>query len=246
MENKLYLFGFFYADGCLHKKTKKHKASLSVTISKKDSTIIDAFKQMFGGNTYIVKEEYARWYLSDLNLYSELESLNLTPKKTFNLKVPKLDCYKDFIRGYFDGDGSVYFSSQHGELRSEIWGTENFLKEISDILKEEIDPIMNIEVSFGKDKTYRLRFNQTQSILLCNWMYYDNCLCLKRKRDIFSNGIKRINSIKRTRLLWTAHDDRIIRTLYSEIGPVEISKKLLFKRSRQAIISRAHKLRNNS
>jgi len=242
MGNKLYLIGFFYADGCLHKQTKKHKHSLSVTLSNKDYFITDNFKKLFGGCTYQVRSgKYSRWFLSSSNLYKELENFGLTPRKTYTLKMPKLKYYKDFIRGYFDGDGSVYLS-QHNTIMSEFWGTKEFLNSISQILGDEIDPIMNVKVSKGKRKTYRLRYNQTQSLLLYRWMYGDNCLCLKRKRSRFENGINRVMNLKRTRFIWTKHEDNIIKTSYKILGADGIVDKLLFKRTKQAIIQRASKL----
>jgi hypothetical protein len=243
MGTREYLIGFFYADGCLHKQTKRHKNSLSVTLSKKDSCVINEFRKIFGGITYEVKSgKYYRWYISDEKLYNEFKSLNLEPRKTFKLRMPKLDSYKDFIRGYFDGDGSVYFS-QHDTILSEIWGTEKFLEEASCILGDKIDPIMHVSVSTGKEKTYRLRFNQTRSVLLYNWMYYPNSFCLERKRIRFEDGIRRLGQLNRTRALWTKHDDNIIIKHYGEKDIEFFQDKLLLPRTKSAIVQRASKLK---
>jgi hypothetical protein len=47
---------------------------------------------------------------SDVSLYDFLQSIGLTPAKSKTigeLKVPD-EFYADFLRGYFDGDGTVY------------------------------------------------------------------------------------------------------------------------------------------
>lgn len=245
MQTRLYLIGFFYADGCLHTKTSREKHTLSVTISNKDSIITYEFKKIFGGYQYEVNNngvKYSRWALRDRDIYSELELMGLTPRKTFTLQMPKLDDYRDFIRGYFDGDGSIYLS-QHGTITSEIWGTKDFLRQISDILGDEIDSAMKVKVVKGKGKTFRLRFNQTQSILLYRWMYYDNCLSLERKRRRFENGIRRASNLKRTRFMWTEYEDNLIRKYYKKLGPDKILSKMLFPRTKNSIMCRASLLR---
>jgi len=167
-KNIRYLQGFFYADGCLHSKTKKHKHSLSVTISQKDQYIIEEFQKTFGGHAYSVKnseKEYYRWYLSSSDTYKDFEKMGLTPRKTLTLKMPKLSSYKDFIRGYFDGDGSIY-KSGYGTIKVEVLGTKVFLERMIEIFKKEIDESMQTKIYNGNGNVFKIQLNQTQSLLL--------------------------------------------------------------------------------
>lgn len=245
-KEELYLIGFFYADGCLHSKTKKHKHSLSVTLSVRDSIIIDNYKKYFFGCTYLTKQglstySYNRWYLSSKNLYENFEFLGLTPKKTFSLNMPILNEYKDFIRGYFDGDGSVFFTSVNS-LKVNFQGPEEFLLEILKILMLEIDPAMNVKVRKGHGNISTFCLNQTQSILLYKWMYYDNCLCLERKRIKFEDTLKKISMLKKPLHMWTNHDDNIIMKYYKILSTKDINERLTIKRTETSIKQRYRKI----
>lgn len=101
-----YLLGFFYADGCMHKKQKGRTPMLSLTIKSDDNIIADKYREIFGGCTYYVSNgRYIRWAAQTQWLYKLFESIGLMTQKTFKLEllpiIPR-KYIKDFIRGYFD------------------------------------------------------------------------------------------------------------------------------------------------
>ncbi len=105
-----YLVGLIASDGCLINNGRH------LNITSKDKEIIDNVQEilkmdvkvpfkggMFAGLAYHLQ-------FSNVAFYDFLLSIGLTPAKSKTmgaLKVPNA-MYADFLRGYFDGDGSVH------------------------------------------------------------------------------------------------------------------------------------------
>lgn len=133
--------------------------------------------------------------ISSKKVYSDLISHGIVKNKTFKIKFPELEkeLIPHFIRGYFDGDGTVFTSSQKHllYLHSGFSGTQSFL---SAILKN-LNFTKNETSNLYKDKRkttdcWNIRFNIEKSILLYKYLYKDcGDLFLKRKRDVFENYI---------------------------------------------------------
>lgn len=113
---------------------------------------------------------------------------------------------RHFIRGYFDGDGTIFVCNVKGVpkyLKGNICSpTENILKEIQDkLLKYGIESTINIEKRQGKRKRtpfgecvcktdmYRLFFRKKDSIRkLYYFLYKDSTIYLERKKEVFDNN----------------------------------------------------------
>jgi intein/homing endonuclease len=105
---------------------------------------------------------------------------------------------KDFVRGYFDGDGSAFLLARKKE--SNLLGTsfasasKIFLEQIGDILKEDIGLVPKIyKYIFKNDKwadSYKLRYGALESVALYHYMYNHNPeIFLNRKKIIFEQWI---------------------------------------------------------
>lgn len=102
---------------------------------------------------------------------------------------------RHFIRGYFDGDGTVFYDRQY--LKSNICSISNtILEEIKNILTEnEIESSINVEIREGKSlklpqgtestsckNMYRLYVRKKESLeKFKKFMYKDSNVCLIRK-----------------------------------------------------------------
>lgn len=66
----------------------------------------------------MIGKEYSRIQISSKTLTADLLKLGCTPRKSLTLKFPNDGIFKSndlirhFIRGYFDGDGSVFISME--------------------------------------------------------------------------------------------------------------------------------------
>jgi intein/homing endonuclease len=105
-----YITGLIASDGCLVNDNRH------LNITSKDIEIINNVKNIlnidvkvslktssYGGEAYNLQ-------FSDVALYDFLLDMGLTPAKSFTMSklgVPD-EYYADFLRGYFDGDGTFY------------------------------------------------------------------------------------------------------------------------------------------
>lgn len=66
-------------------------------------------------------------------MYKDLFALGCTPRKSLTINlIPdiKKEFIPSFIRGYFDGDGSIYQTGKIKMWRISFTGTKNFLENI--------------------------------------------------------------------------------------------------------------------
>jgi DNA-binding transcriptional regulator WhiA len=110
---KAYWLGVLFADGNVSRKNSK---TGKIFFSSIDKEWIELFKKEINFTGKITKETHKK-YKKDIYkisitskiMFEDLVKLGCTPNKTFTLKFPKLkkELTSHFIRGYFDGDGSV-------------------------------------------------------------------------------------------------------------------------------------------
>jgi len=152
-----YILGFIYADGCIH-KPKKGVQSNILHIVQKDKKILEEIREKIAPNRPLHIHSYNSYQLDipDNEIVKDLEKLGVferkTPVKEFP-DVPK-EYLADFIRGYFDGDGSILLESNANyfpTLRISIAsGSFKFLKKMETILKDiEIISYVNKSKNVG-------------------------------------------------------------------------------------------------
>ena len=189
--NKYYILGLIYTDGNLPIKNKN-----AFIISNVDKQLLEDIKEELGYTGKITTEYHKKFnkYIYKLQITSpkirkDLESLGLNPNKTFDLKFPNIpkEYLRDFIRGLWDGDGSVMTPLTRQRTSkmlssSFVCASESF---INDLLK--LLPTKKKVVNKRQRKTilYSISFRGFDSLRIKEFLYYENCLCMKRKRDIF-------------------------------------------------------------
>lgn len=208
---KAYWLGFLYADGCItrfYRNEKLKSMSLELTLQDEDCNHLIKFKNALESNVPIQHKVIRNKYKSDrivincTSMCRDLIELGCTPVKSLTLEFPNNnilpDKYlRDFIRGYFDGDGGVsytegeYFNSARNKYykqynyRCYFCGNEQFLtklKEVlnsngistSDLKKDNRSQAVNIYI-YGSDNIDKLQ----------KYLYTDNCVNLSRKFDKF-------------------------------------------------------------
>ena len=104
--------------------------------------------------------------------------------------------YKDFIRGYFDGDGSIsYHKDNINHFSWEIVGASKPMIEwIRTILATQYKIINNGVISTTLDtgvQMYKTSYcNKLMLERIYNTLYYPNCLCLQRKKEKIETILK--------------------------------------------------------
>jgi hypothetical protein len=192
-EKKAYWLGFISADGCINSGKKNR---LAIRLSAKDSIILNGFLEDVESNKSIYYSmggksknlNFARVVIDNLTLISSLKRLGITPQKSLTLEfckqVPRR-LINSYIRGYFDGDGSIYFDKS-GKPTFALVGTVPFLNDVMSVLVSDLG--LNPIKIRSKGKISELRYSgRNNALRIRNWLYDGNAPWLQRKKDRFDS-----------------------------------------------------------
>lgn len=204
-EEKAYWLGFFYADGFIEAKRQNGNQKFGITLKAHDDGHLSKFLEAiegtnpikyYKGSGYCENGEYARVLMTSQKTVDDLKDKGVVEEKTLKLKFPTTDIVPKelmhhFIRGYFDGDGSLSYWTRNGktkESRNYLLGFTGMKDVLYGILKHfgktniVIRPHNNaFEVNIGG--------NQQLKTILRN-MYNNAHVYLDRKKDIYDEFLK--------------------------------------------------------
>lgn len=188
---KAYWLGFIYADGYVTGK------NFGIALSVVDITHLMKFKESIKASypirTYFSKSpyksiEYCRMILNSKSFVSDLKDKGVINNKSLVIEFPNEEIlnkkfYKDFIRGYFDGDGSLILSKN--SINFKICGTKEFLEKLIEIFNEISDyEFKNRLFKRKKDEknNYYLSYGgKYKTLSIMTYLYYNSQLYLERK-----------------------------------------------------------------
>lgn len=192
--NKAYILGLIYADGC------NYNNSIIITLHKNDSYLLSKIQNLIYVNKrpiYFTKDNMSVLRIDCKKIREDLEcKWGVIPNKSLKLTFPKNlspNYYSDFIRGYFDGDGSItmrYNDKNYFLCNFEVLGTFDFLKSMQNVL------IKNVGLSQTKiyDTTSNIKVlkygGRNNLIKIREYMYSNinsDSLYLNRKYKKFAN-----------------------------------------------------------
>ena len=200
-EWKAYWLGFLYADGCVTLFNKDKKTKNSVSISLKESDYLHLYK--FANslqtdspikikNTNYKDYKCSKIIINNKQLCESLVRLGCCPNKSLNLfpptdeQVPK-EFLRDFVRGFFDGDGCIHINIENKTVRFNFTGTKEMLNFIKEVLIREIGASDISLKQKQNSKVYSLSYG---NVFLTKKFYqylYKNCnIYLDRKLEIFN------------------------------------------------------------
>ena len=191
---KAYWLGFLAADGCNYQREKN--ASIIINVHKKDIEHLKKFQIFCGTNaeikSYIGYEGYSndtpmcKITLNSIKISNDLIDKGIVPNKSLILQPPKIskEFYKPFILGYFDGDGSIYKTSQYNNYSISFQGTKEILTWIYETL--DWDAKLEKRNPNSLDNSYYIRCGGTNKPHLILKQLYDSCdIHLNRKYEIY-------------------------------------------------------------
>jgi hypothetical protein len=180
-----YVLGFFAADGTMIvNKRGAHFIEFHIT----DLNILRDIRELLKSNHKIgIRTRDPKWkigyriQIGSKELFRDLQLLGFTPNKSKNMKLPAVPnkVWGDFVCGYFDGDGCVYFRKHRVNDRpNSRWvfstrftaGCRNFLEVFHARLKKT-----GLSKGFIVPKTrgYELVFSHGDSVALFRLMYHN-------------------------------------------------------------------------
>lgn len=201
--DKAYILGLLWADGCNHLSLGK----IQLQLQEKDKYLLDEINTLTNNDRPLtftpLNNKNPNWknaYTLILKSYHMAQVLNdygMTPRKSLILEFPTwLDTslYSHFIRGYIDGDGSIYCRIDKNICRVSMTGTKMFLETIRNILSQ-----LGIKASLNHKKECSdvicalCTTSNLGSVQLLKWIYDDANLKLKRKYDKYQQFLNYYN-----------------------------------------------------
>src|SRR3989344_1617026 len=179
-----YVLGFFAADGCMIQNNRGgHFIEFHIT----DKELLYDIRSVLKSNHKISvrtrdpkhKIGY-RIQIGSKQMYEDLSTLGFRSRKSLTLKMPNVPSkyFGDFVRGYFDGDGCVYFKKHQVKDRRNAryvfatrftCGSRSFFISLLKALR-----IRGLKRGFILEKYnsgYELVFSHLDSVALFHLMY---------------------------------------------------------------------------
>ncbi len=201
-----YVLGFFAADGSM---IRNNRGGHFIEFQIADQIILRAIRAAVGSNHKITKrianlpnrKTLYRLQIGSLEWFGDLSQLGFTQHKSNTLQFPDVpEIYVgDFVRGYFDGDGCIYFRKLQYADRKKMRlvllalftsGSRTFLVSLWECLKR-----YGVEGGSLKKKAhgFELVFSHRDSVALYRLMYHtanSADLRLPRKYRLFTKALK--------------------------------------------------------
>ena len=201
-----YVLGFFAADGSM---LRNGRGAHFVEFTSTDRSLIELIKREVGSSHLIKARERGglcktayRLQIGSIMWFEDLSALGFTQHKSNTLIFPEVPkkYLGDFIRGYFDGDGCIYFKRHFAKDRNkERWvfqtlftsGSRMFLETL--LAKLQKHGVKGGRIATKSKSGYDLVFSWKDSLALYRLMYHTAKvadLYLPRKRDKLKKAIQ--------------------------------------------------------
>lgn len=178
-EEQAYWLGFIMADGCISRGR-----SLMIRINERDLTHLKKIQKTLSSNSKIryERDKIVNFTVHSRTLCTDLAQYGIVDNKTFTTKIPDIPKYliRHFIRGLFDGDGSLSINNKKR--------TAHFTIAASNILATQIQDVMVDEIGLSKNKLIQRSSilivsygGRKQVLKICDWLYKDATVYLDRK-----------------------------------------------------------------
>src|SRR3989338_1457022 len=193
-----YVLGWMFSDG----NVSSDKRTFAIKLSALDSNILVKIRKALKSESPLMTltqklpsgKGYRKYVLLRINSYpmcEDLIALGCVPKKTHKFSIPTMprNLLKHFVRGYFDGDGSISFNKPNIIKIRFVSGSEKFIMNLAKVFTNELGiPINNKTMkNFWQSDYYGDNARK-----ICEWMYRDcGDFFLKRKRLRFIKHVEK-------------------------------------------------------
>lgn len=196
-----YVLGVIFTDGNImpgRERDSKYKTPGSrLSIAQKDPELLEKVLALMECDAKISRGKQAltgnpiHTFNITLNaeLYDDLLNLGLTPRKSRTMQFPKIPepFVRHFIRGCWDGDGSVYLERGRMPRASYVTGSRQFADEMIEQLVNLGLPMVKLH-SYSDRYGFYFRFGTVAACTRLYHVFYDDVpksMSLSRKFDRF-------------------------------------------------------------
>lgn len=210
--NKAYILGFLYSDG----SNNLNKRTISLSLQEEDKSILERIRNEIHSEKpldyldYTNKHDFGYTYKNQyrLNIFNahmceELNKKGVVPNKSLVITFPTWidNCLiHHFIRGIYDGDGSIHQSFHNDSNKPiivTITATDSFCKELQNICKDKLNinaGIYDASCHNGITKVFTISGRNVAKKFL-DWIYQDADLYLERKYNRYCEYYNINNSL---------------------------------------------------
>lgn len=181
-----YVLGLLITDGCVSKTGV-------ISLSMNDRELLEKVKKVMGSAHNITPSKHQKglyyFHFAREKLVEDLCKFGIFPRKSLTVKFPDVpqDFLTHFIRGVFDGDGSVSFDKRCSKspIRTGFYsGSKDFIEKLEENLEKLGLPKRNISQQKTKNGIYYgIKYGHYNSLQLFHILYKNtqNGLFLERK-----------------------------------------------------------------
>ena len=191
-EEKSYALGLMYADGYINKQ----ETQINLALSEKDADILKKLNKLIYSDNHplgyrkpiTTTRPYFILNISNKKMTKDIIKLGCGNKKSLTLIFPTTNQVPSiftphFIRGYFDGDGSI--SQYKLQKTFNIVGTKSF---IESVYKEFQKIGIQSHLSTHKCGMWYIKITDIRNIdKVYHYLYDNSVIYLKRKKQKFEN-----------------------------------------------------------
>lgn len=199
-----YILGFFAADGCMIQNNRgAHFIEFHITDKE---ILIEIRRAMQSGHKISVRARNSkhkigyRLQIGSKELFTDLRQLGMSQRKSLSLRMPRIPrrYFGDFVRGYFDGDGCVYFKNlKFADRKYKRQILQSIFSCGSFVFLEELLAALHVRGVKGgslkkKKSGNELVLSHRDSVALYRIMYNnlsDSDIYLGRKYKLFTHAI---------------------------------------------------------
>ncbi len=209
-----YVLGVLATDG----NVGKHR----VTLTSTDLELVEKIRSLIGSNHEIRERPVRGWSrktqyslsVSSLKFVTVLRRLGVTARKSLTMRFPEIprEFVRHFLRGCWDGDGSLYIEKRSNRLRASIVsGSKDFMEGIAGSLSNAgfrqrmwreyrkhrylmgSDKLRVYTLHRGRTRAYYIRLTGKSALQFGKFIYESvpESMYLKRKYDVFLSASNR-------------------------------------------------------
>lgn len=203
-EEKAYWLGMLASDGYV---SDRGRIELGLS-GDDDRCLLESFGRAIGTNAPVLphllrykgaKPAY-RIGANSRKMVKDLGRLGVTTRKSLNLSFPTLDqvpeqLLRHFVRGYFDGDGSVSLK-RDGTFLIGVTSSPRFIQALQETLSTRLDLTSHIENNKRRTGSLKIGGNFV-CFLFLDWIYRDASVYMSRKqikyvmsKELIANKLK--------------------------------------------------------
>jgi hypothetical protein len=221
-DEKAYWLGFLFADGCV----RKNNNGISIAVHPKDIELLIRLKTILNLSNKIQlrPQPLAVLQFENKKIHEDLIKHGCVPKKSLVLNAPNINdrFSMSFIRGYFDGDGTIYKRANGKRYGFGIVGTQKLLFWINEKLK------INNKLTSHKTVFVLATTDLSKLLEIYKKLYTKKCFCLQRKKKLFKEACAVSN--RKIRENNRANTEKAKKILYEKIHG-KVCTKCKLKRS---------------